>query len=361
MDSNSSSNRKRYIIGKKVTCDIVLSHPSVSGSHACIIAEPDGSYTLIDIGSTNGVAIYRTGRWQRLKEERVSPKDRVCIGEVERTVSELLVQLQDVISTRTGRKLFISYRRLETEQVAGRIFDFLSARYGNDRIFFDTADIPAASDFRKHVQTALNESVALLAIIGPNWSGHERSGRFRFWQTRTSGIDYIEMEIEIAISDRVPIIPLLVMGASMPMPTSLPEAMRPVAYLNAVSVRAGRDFVSDMTIVTQTIDRYLRSNIPLPPQLPEPLRKKLIDTLTSLTIEPAAIRMHATMSELPFLEINWQQAPLHLWNEVIQTAIRHRKLEQLVEHLMRFYEWNAALPEVDAEVRNWTLSEISDA
>jgi hypothetical protein len=259
--SERPSNRKRYLIGSGTACDVFLSDKGVSRSHGCLIVEPDGSQTLIDIGSSTGIAIHRAGQWHRLKEERVEPKDRVRIGNVEVTVSELLVQLQDVRPSRssTRGKLFISYRRFDTEQATGRIFDFLVGRYGKERIFFDTETIPAAGDFRKHIQTALRESAVLLAVIGPDWCKTPRwHARFRFWFNPPAKLDYVEMEIEAAISEGVAILPILVMGATMPSARRLPPAIRPIVNINAANVRAGRDFQSDMDFIAQTIDR-LRS------------------------------------------------------------------------------------------------------
>jgi hypothetical protein len=42
------------LVGRAESCDIVLSHPSISKLHARIKRGPDGLYSISDAGSTNG-------------------------------------------------------------------------------------------------------------------------------------------------------------------------------------------------------------------------------------------------------------------------------------------------------------------
>ena len=63
--------------------------------------------------------------------------------------SRLLLPTQEPISrqarrNRAARKIFLSYRRSDSEQISGRIFDRLSARFGESEVFFDANAIPAA-------------------------------------------------------------------------------------------------------------------------------------------------------------------------------------------------------------------------
>lgn len=54
------------------------------------------------------------------------------------------------------------------------------------------------------------------------------------------------MEIETAFSRRIPIIPLLVEGATMPKARALPESLEPLAFINAAEIRASRGFREDV-------------------------------------------------------------------------------------------------------------------
>lgn len=261
----SNPERRKYLIGKDAGCEIVLAHQSISKRHCTLIVTGDGTYFLSDMGSTYGVFVKKDGSWVRIKDAEVGPADIVRIGAFEVPVSTLLLQLQALPKTtaRPKDKIFISYRRADTEQVAGRIFDRLAAEYGADKVFFDTDAIPGAVDFRANVQVAIQQSAVLLAIIGRNWFlGQRGPSLLRKLFGERSSQDFVQSELEAALQWTVTIIPLLVDGASMPSPKSLPEAVRELAFLNAITVRGGRDFAMDMAAVQNTVARYL----PRPPE-----------------------------------------------------------------------------------------------
>ena len=69
----------------------------------------------------------------------------------------------------------ISYRRSDTQGIAGRIHDRLVARFGKSAVFIDIDSIPPGVDFRTHVNEILRDSALLLVLIGPNWLGAETS------------------------------------------------------------------------------------------------------------------------------------------------------------------------------------------
>ena len=255
-----ASKRQKFIIGKDPDCEIVLAYPSISRRHCTLIVEGDGTYSLSDMGSYNGLFLRTNGAWVRIKEEKVSPSDMVRIGAYEVSVAALVLQLQGIAQkpNRARDKVFISYRHSDTEQVTGRIFDRLSAVYGSSSVFFDTDAIPGAVDFRSNVQAAIQQSAVLLAIIGRNWFVAPRGpSLFSKIFGEPNGTDFVQSELEGALQWSVPIVPLLVDGASMPSPRSLPEPVRDLAFLNAILVRSGRDFGLDIDSVLSTIGRYL--------------------------------------------------------------------------------------------------------
>ena len=65
-------------------------------------------------------------------------------------------------------RIFISYRRSDSEIIAGRIYDRLVAAFGEDNIFMDIDDIPPGLDFRDVIDQALAKTDVMLAIIGPD-------------------------------------------------------------------------------------------------------------------------------------------------------------------------------------------------
>ncbi len=51
-------------------------------------------------------------------------------------------------------KIFISYRRVDTEHITGRIHDRLAPHFGRDNVFMDIDTIPFGVDFRQHLSSA---------------------------------------------------------------------------------------------------------------------------------------------------------------------------------------------------------------
>lgn len=54
-------------------------------------------------------------------------------------------------------KIFVSYRRQDSVGHAGRLYDFLVNRYGEDRIFMDLAAIAPGEDFVLAIERVLRD------------------------------------------------------------------------------------------------------------------------------------------------------------------------------------------------------------
>jgi TPR repeat protein len=134
-------------------------------------------------------------------------------------------------------RITISYRRDDSLDIAGRIFDRLAGRFGREAVFRDIDNIPAGADFRRHIDRVLEDSEIVLAIVGPRWVGPD-DGRRRLG----SPADPVRIEIETALRLNKPLIPVLVSHAVMPPPEALPDSLQDFAYRNAVQVDGGQDF-----------------------------------------------------------------------------------------------------------------------
>jgi hypothetical protein len=151
-------------------------------------------------------------------------------------------------------KITISYRRDDSMDITGRIFDRLTSRYGRETVFRDIDNIPPGLDFREHIRASIDDSDMLMVVVGPRWMGGDRHGEPRI----QSDTDYVRVEVEAALSRRIPVIPLLVGGADMPEPSELPESIRDFAYRNAVAVDSGRDFDHHMNGLIRATDEIFR-------------------------------------------------------------------------------------------------------
>ena len=66
-------------------------------------------------------------------------------------------------------RVFVSYRREDTEDVAARIADRVARWWNVGKVFIDVEALGTAAEWRKEISAALEKCDVLLAIIGPNW------------------------------------------------------------------------------------------------------------------------------------------------------------------------------------------------
>lgn len=132
-------------------------------------------------------------------------------------------------------RIFISYRRDDSEGETGRLHDHLcNGHFSDDDLFLDVEDVGTGVNFKDAVDKALSECSVVLVIIGTVWeSSVDATGARRL----DNPDDMVRHEIRTAISQNKRIIPILVRGAKMPKPQNLPEDMQALAYQNAIEIR----------------------------------------------------------------------------------------------------------------------------
>jgi hypothetical protein len=151
--------------------------------------------------------------------------------------------------------IFVSYRREDSSDVTGRIFDHLKARFGKEHLFKDVDSIALGVDFREAMIKAVQDCDVFLAVIGADWlNARDEAGGRRIDKPE----DYVQLEVKAALDRNIPVIPVLVERASMPTQQDLPEPLQPLALRNAISVRPDPDFRHDMDRLSESIERFLK-------------------------------------------------------------------------------------------------------
>ncbi|MEE9147346.1 MAG: toll/interleukin-1 receptor domain-containing protein, partial [Candidatus Tectomicrobia bacterium] len=140
-------------------------------------------------------------------------------------------------------KLFISYRRDDSDYVTDAIVKALSSRFGLDNVFKDTDNIPLGQDYREVIRDALSQCDALIAVIHSEWlTETDHSGCRRI----DSPDDWVRFEIEEGLKRNIRVVPVLLGHAEMPRPEEFPSSIRELAFRNATKLRFGRDFQMDL-------------------------------------------------------------------------------------------------------------------
>jgi hypothetical protein len=151
--------------------------------------------------------------------------------------------------------IFISYRRSDSADIVGRIYDRLVQEFGRDAIFKDVDSIPLGIDFKGYLDRTLSECNLLLAIIGDRWlDATDADGKRRLEDPS----DFVRIEIESALEQGIAVIPLLVRSAQMPDEEDLPAGLRKLVYRNGIPIRPDPDFHRDMDRLISALEEYLR-------------------------------------------------------------------------------------------------------
>jgi len=149
-------------------------------------------------------------------------------------------------------RIFISYRRSDSQHIADHIREKLADAFGDSAIFQDVENIAPGTDFRVEIRKALVGCRVMLVIIGNNWINiKDDFGNRRLDNPN----DFVRIEIETGLQDSgITVIPLLIDGARMPSESQLPVSIQSLAYKQAYEIHHGRLLKHDM----ETLIDFLR-------------------------------------------------------------------------------------------------------
>jgi hypothetical protein len=149
--------------------------------------------------------------------------------------------------------VFISYRRDDSAAHAGRLFDRISDKIGEEFVFMDVDSIEPGVNFFEAIDGALSRCKVLLVVIGPKWlDATDSSGRRRIDDPR----DFVRLEIETALRRGIRVIPVLIDGAALPRSNQLPAALVDLTYRQAVEVSHAQ-FRSDSRRLVEGVARIV--------------------------------------------------------------------------------------------------------
>ena len=113
-------------------------------------------------------------------------------------------------------KIFINYRREATAETAGRLYDRMAQAFGHENLFVDFV----GADLKARLNNQLPMCQAFLTVIGPSWlDAKDEAGQRRIHGPN----DFVVAEIVAALAHNIPVIPVLVDGAHMPLMSELPD------------------------------------------------------------------------------------------------------------------------------------------
>jgi hypothetical protein len=152
---------------------------------------------------------------------------------------------------RMRKKVFLSYRRDDSSGYTQRLHDELSRHYGPTAVFIDVHKIRPLDRFKDVIDHAIKETGILFVVMSKQWSSIANTqGSRRILDPD----DIVCSEILGAFVNSVPVLPVLVGGASMPLKTELPESIQALVDITAhvmSDVQWNRDFEELVRLIDQ--------------------------------------------------------------------------------------------------------------
>lgn len=145
-------------------------------------------------------------------------------------------------------KIFISYRRNDSQSATGRILDRLKEVFKTEEVFIDVESIPQGINFLEFSKKRLENAEIVIAIIGKNWAKSLK-------ERENDPNDFVRIEIEQTLAAKISTLPIYVDGAESPGPMDLPQSIKDFAYFNGIHVRPNPDFENDIVKVIEAIKR----------------------------------------------------------------------------------------------------------
>lgn len=143
--------------------------------------------------------------------------------------------------------IFVSYRRADSGEIVGRIYDHLVRTFGAERVFVDVNTIGGGEDFVPRLRAALDQSSVVLAVIGPKWLEHDGATP-----------DFVLSEIAYALGvPRKLVVPVLVKLDTLPPKHALPLEVQPLLGRHFVKIDTDDGFEDDV----KRLIRYLRPRV----------------------------------------------------------------------------------------------------
>jgi hypothetical protein len=183
-------------------------------------------------------------------------------------------------------RIFISYRREDTDFAAAWLFDRLVAHFGEGQIFKDIDTIQPGEDFGEVIRSAVASCDVMLVLIGDRWlTAAGNDGRRRLEDPD----DFVRLEIQAALARNIRVIPVLVGGVPMPRAIQLPGTLAGLAKRQAHDLSPAR-LDTDTGKLLRALQRVLSATAQLPSAAGDAEPVPLPGDLVAAAVLPSGLR-----------------------------------------------------------------------
>jgi hypothetical protein len=152
-------------------------------------------------------------------------------------------------------RIFISYRREDSQVFTGRIRDRLQVALEVQKVLIDSDSIEPGALFPVWIEENVKMCDVFLAVIGKRWLRIvDSEGRRRL----DNELDWVRLEIAAALKHGKTVIPCLIDGARMPRVKDVPEELGGLLVRQALPI-SHQSFDNDMRALAQLLRSAARS------------------------------------------------------------------------------------------------------
>lgn len=151
-------------------------------------------------------------------------------------------------------KIFISYRRDDSQYVIDGIHTELCKHFPEKDVFLDVQNIPLGVDFDIYLREQIEAHDVILVIIGNDWANIMK-------ERANQDDDFVRIEIENALEQNKILIPILVKGAEMPDFSDLPDSIQGMRRKNNMSIRRKPDLTGDVKRLADGISEVMNFKV----------------------------------------------------------------------------------------------------
>jgi len=222
------------------------------------------SKKVVPIGSFGGAGLEILKMLENIRDQNNFPKYeyRVVLNNSKWDKEKLHVALYSLKIKKDPKrrnKIFINYRRTDTETEVRMIHQELRNVFSKENVFIDFDSIEPGTSFEKVIKKELDRTLVFLSVIGQDWlkTHNERSGRRRLDEPN----DFVRREIEVALDGNIKIIPVIInKSTKMPIKDDLPEKIRDLSDRNALFINLD-DFSKGVDKLISHIKEYLKNHL----------------------------------------------------------------------------------------------------
>ncbi|MCL4254702.1 MAG: M23 family metallopeptidase, partial [Anaerolineae bacterium] len=147
-------------------------------------------------------------------------------------------------------RIFISYRRMDSQAIATLIYHRLVKTYGEKNVFLDTKTIRSGL-WWEQVKAALTHADVVVVVVGPKWETEIQ-------RRSDSGDDYVREEVRIALELNKSILLAFVDGENGVDPNLLPEDIRDLPKYQGYQILHEPFFDASMELLIENIPKTKR-------------------------------------------------------------------------------------------------------